>query len=846
MMSSLHKHIRWLLVLTLPLSVMDGQASQVDGAELVNALDRVYDMLDDEKTAEVTLPEILGDGLRPVADRYPDTKIHIMTDMPVETTLATPDVNINVYFAGEESLTTELWKIYFERIDGRWEPVGFKALLSADIGDRFEPRKDMVYRFDEFRIQRDAMEMFVTDGYLVPGFAGDAVGRVIIFGNGRFTFTPANGVERQQMNKYARSESDTFSDTFSRLAILISPAGYHNLIKNTTLEPVDNGRIHNRARDLLKRIEKDYVMDVRPTEDKWSFLPTSPDYLRAEFDMSSSRNWLVYSYNPYEREQISLVQKTGFPRNARLKPPIMWCHFPAGPAAGSVNAESPPLIQVERYTIRGVLDGNRKKLRLKTTVDFTAAMDSVSVVTFVLNGNLNVRRVDYADGEAGLAIHQGTFLSVPLMQPLRKGERTSLTFQYDGDIRHGSTPFFKPQKNEQWLPMHSGQETFSFDLEIRNPDRLTAVTTGVKLSEREENGNVITTWSSPRRVNLVGLTFTDHRVITKQAGGVDLTIHANKDLLPSASRENEIIDLVDEALPFYTAMFGEYPYPKLEIIQIPDSYEFGQGLPSMLMLWGLYFRKDFILDRDLPASRYFNMQQFFRGFLAHELAHQWWGNVVIPRTYRDTWLSEGMATYAADLFIEQTDGREAFQEMLKNHMEQALNADKEGAISLGARLKGFYQPIVYEKSAMVLHMLRQVCGDEQFFTIVKRFYHDAYNRAVGTDDFRKVVEEVTRENMAWFFDQWIYDVGYPKYRLSYSSMKEPDGRFLVQGTLTQIQDGSIFSMPVPIRLELNNGEQIDKVIWNDSRTRTFEVIVTDDVRSIETAPDYAVYCETES
>ncbi len=833
------------------LSFVDGrsltrQAPQLDGAEILDALDLVYDMLDDEKTAKVTLPEILGDGDRPVAERYPDTKIHIMTDMPVDSTLATPDINISVYFAGEESLAAELWKIYFEWTDGRWEPARFKALLSADIGDRFSPRKDMVYRFDELRIQRDAMEMVITEGHLVPGIAGDAVGRVIIFGNGTFTFTPANAVERQQMNKYARTESDTFSDTFSRLAILISPSGYHNLIKNTTLVPVDNGRIHNRARDLLKRIEKDYAMDVRPTEGRWSFLPTSPDYLRAEFDMSSSRNWLVYSYNPYEREQISLVQKTGFPRNARLKAPIMWCHFPAEQTAGSLTNDSPTLIQVEQYTIRGVLDGNRKKLSLRTTVDFTSVMDSVSVVTFVLSGNLKVRRVDYADREAGLAIHQGTFLSVPLMRPLRKGERTSLTFQYEGDIRHGSTPFFEPQKNEQWLPMHSNQGTFTFDLEIRNPDRLTAVTTGVKLSEREEDGDIITTWHSPRPVNLVGLTFTDHRVITKQAGGVNLTIYTDKNLLPSASRENAIVDLVDESLPFYTAVFGEYPYPKLEIVQMPDSYEFGQGLPSMLMLWGMYFRKDFILDRDLPVSRYFNVQQFFRGFLAHELAHQWWGNVVIPRTYRDTWLSEGMATYAADLFVAHTDGREAFHVMLKNHMEQALYADKHGAISLGARLKEFYQPIVYEKSAMVLHMLRQVCGDEQFFTIIKRFYQDASNRAVGTDDFRKVVEEVTRQNMAWFFDQWIYDVGHPKYRVSYSSVKEPDGRFLVQGTLSQTQKGSVFSMPVPIRLKLNNGEQIDKVIWNDSRTRTFEMIVTDDVRSIEAAPDYAVYCETES
>jgi aminopeptidase N len=204
-----------------------------------------------------------------------------------------------------------------------------------------------------------------------------------------------------------------------------------------------------------------------------------------------------------------------------------------------------------------------------------------------------------------------------------------------------------------------------------------------------------------------------------------------------------------------------------------------------------------------------------------------------------------MATYAADLFIEQTDGRESFQEMLKNHMKQALEADKEGAISLGARLKEFYQPVVYEKSAMVLHMLRQVCGDEPFFEIIKQFYQESYNRAVGTDDFRKVVEEVTQHDMAWFFDQWIYDIGYPRYRVTYSSVKEADGQYLVRGALSQTQEGRIYRMPVPIRLELKNGKLIDKVIWSDSRSHLFELIVPDDVKRIEAAPDYAVYCERE-
>lgn len=822
---------------------------QIDGLAIAEALEQVYDMLKNKKVHEIALDEELEPPNRPVAERYPDATIRLITDMPVDSVLAHPAVNLSVFFEGKEHLAAELWKISFERDGQQWKPHHFKVLLRADIGDHFTPQKSEVYKFNALTLQRDSMTFHISKGFLIPAFSGDTVGRVVIFGEGRFKFTPANGVERQQLNKYANNKGNHYTGTFTQMALLISPEGYRDIIDGVKLEQVKNNRVYQRAKDLLKRVEKDYVMKVKPTKSVWSFIPTSPEYLTAEFDMESSRNWLVYSYNPYELEEVSLAQKSGFPRNYRLKSPVMWCHFRKTGHHTSGKVDYPTgnaLLHINRYTINGTLEKNKKTLNLKTTVDIMALEDSISVTSFVLNENLDIRRVDYDNGEAALVIQQGTFLSIPLLKTLNKGERTTLTFRYDGDIVQQPMPsFFTPLKNEEWLPRHSSRDAFHFDLEMRVPKSLKTVTTGVKVDERVEGDTSISRWQSTRPFSLLGVTFTEHRTITTQTGGVDVTLYADKELLKSASREDEILKLVDETLPFYSETFGKYPYEKLDIVQMPDTFEFGQGFPTLLMLWGLYFRSDYILDQSLSGNKYYNVKNFFQGFLAHELAHQWWGNVVVPRTYRDSWLAEGMATYAADLFIEKMVGKKQFLDMLKNHTEQARQADREGAIVLGYRLKEHYRPVVYEKSAMVLHMLRQVCGDEKFFTILSTFYNDSSRRLVTTGDFKKATEQIMKQDMTWFFDQWIYGTGFPRYRVDYTSLKQKDNRYRIQCTLSQEQEGRVFKMPVPIRVELKNGEMIETVIWSTSRYHSFEVIASDEVKRVKAAPDYSVYCETE-
>ena len=839
------------LILLVPLNAVSaGSPRLFDGKAITRALQQAFQQLKDKSVHTVPLDEVFDSDAPALAARYPAGTIRLDTDFLVDTLLVSPEVNVGIYIEEKSHLSAELWKFYFEKEDEKWKATRFKALMRANVGDVFEPSRDEVYAFDRLTIRRDAAELDITNGYIVPSTAAGSVGRVAIIGTGRFTFTAPDRVERQQLAKFTRQAISPYTENFSQLVLLLSDEGYHDLIKGVSLKRAKNGRIFKMAQTLLPRVEKDYLTEVGPTSHTWAFVPTNRDYFRAEFDRESSPNWLLYSYNPFEMEEVSLIQTSGFPRNFKLKPPVVWCHFSRASAASSDTATvkettSTALLNIQSYQVVGELKANKKTLKLRTRVDVTAMEDSVQTLTFMLNEDFHIRKVDYADGERALFIKQGAFISIPLLEPLRKNESTKLTFWYEGDVIHKiDTSFFAPLRNEQWIPQHSNRDAFLFDMEMRTPRSIAVITTGVKLLEYDKEDAKVSRWQSLQPITLLGMTFSEHRILAAKAQNVDVTLYTDKSLLKNAEREKAILKEVAETLPFFAESFGEYPYQKLDIVQMPDNFEYGQGFPALLMLWGLYFRSDYLLDRDLSFNKFYNVQQFFKSFLAHELAHQWWGNVFVPRTYRDAWLSEGMATYAADLFIENMIGKKAFVDMLKTHVRQAKSADKEGAISLGARLNQHYQPVVYDKGAMVLHMLRQVCGDKQFYTILSTFYKSSFRRLITTEDFRHATEDVMGRDMSWFFDQWIQDTGYPVYRTTFTSRKRADLTYDIQCTVSQEQEGRIFSMPVPVRIELKNGDSIEQIIWNYQRYQTFEITVPDEVKRIETAPDFAVYCET--
>jgi aminopeptidase N len=220
--------------------------------------------------------------------------------------------------------------------------------------------------------------------------------------------------------------------------------------------------------------------------------------------------------------------------------------------------------------------------------------------------------------------------------------------------------------------------------------------------------------------------------------------------------------------------------------------------------------------------------------LAHEMSHMWWGDCVSVGDWRDIWLSEGFATYSEAIFKEHAYGMDDYHAYINLHiMNPVLASGENFPIYDPAYLWG---TTVYEKGASVLHMLRHVIGDSMFFDALAahRAAHE-YGNAV-TPEFQATVEAVSGQDLDWFFTQWIYDVGYPKYEYSWLA-DSTSGGYNLNLVIDQVQtNGPVFTMPVDVKVTMAAGDSLF-VVWVDEEHEAFDLVMPGEPTTVEIDPD---------
>jgi aminopeptidase N len=206
--------------------------------------------------------------------------------------------------------------------------------------------------------------------------------------------------------------------------------------------------------------------------------------------------------------------------------------------------------------------------------------------------------------------------------------------------------------------------------------------------------------------------------------------------------------------------------------------------------------------------------------LAHEMSHQWWGDCVSVNDWRDVWLSEGFATYSEAIFWEYAYGESAY----RDYMQQSLM----GPVLASPENFPIYDPAylwgttVYEKGGCVLHMLRRVVGDSAFFDALAA-YREAHEYASAvTGEFQQAVETTSGQDLDWFFNEWIYDVGWPEYEYSWGAL-EQGGHWTLNLTIDQVQaNGPIFTMPLDVKITTSSGDTL-VTLWTSQAHEVFAV-----------------------
>ncbi len=345
----------------------------------------------------------------------------------------------------------------------------------------------------------------------------------------------------------------------------------------------------------------------------------------------------------------------------------------------------------------------------------------------------------------------------------------------------------------------------SVRISIKVDETYTAVANGLLTSE-VDNSDGTKTWiwehKYPVTTYLISLAITEYKYWTE-------TYHfAEGDSMPleywmyPSYATNDNIDrwnLTANMIGIFSEAYGKYPYSE-------EKYGMAQ------FSWGG------AMEHQTCSS----MGSSSENTIAHELAHQWWGDMVTCSNFHHIWINEGFATYSEALYWgEKIDDNAYHAHMASKDMNYSGSIYRSDTSSVWS----IFDYIVYGKGAWTLHMLRHVIGDENFFETLAQYRAAFLYSHASTEDFQGVAEVVWGQDLEWFFDQWIYGIGRPSYRWWWSA-NGPDefGNSQVTVHVDQIQSSSLPTFKMPIDLSFSDGSnEVNMMIWDSLRAQDFNI-----------------------
>lgn len=358
--------------------------------------------------------------------------------------------------------------------------------------------------------------------------------------------------------------------------------------------------------------------------------------------------------------------------------------------------------------------------------------------------------------------------------------------------------------NHFWFPCHDFPNDFATSemiVTVKNSYR--ALSNGRLVSVKEDKSRKTTTfhWKQeiPHASYLIMLAAGEYAVLKDKAGNVPLEYWVYPRHIDDAR-------VCFARTPDMVRWFGEisgYPYPwaKYAQVLIKDFVVGGMENTSATSL----------ADESTVYDARARVDDSPNSLIAHELAHQWWGDVVTCKDWRHLWLNESFASYFDPLWFEHDLGRDEFNVIMYNAQQAGINSDK----SVGRKpivSVGSYGSNLYPRGASVLHMLRFVLGDSLFWRGIHHYIAKHRHTPVETNDLKVAVEEATGQNLYWFFDEWLYKAGYPVFDLS-STWNDSTKTVAITVRQTQKIDSltSVFRTPVDIEVTMREGRQVSRV-----------------------------------
>ena len=514
---------------------------------------------------------------------------------------------------------------------------------------------------------------------------------------------------------------------------------------------------------------------------------------------------------------------------------------PSGQASRRPFAQPGARKQIERLRtfdvkhIKGELtfDVKKKEVRGTATHTIAALYPGLDSVTLDCGTNLKVSKV--AIGSKDLKFeHKGQELTATLDHGYGPDEPFDLAVTYVGSPSTGlhfvspnpdhpdRAPIVwtvgEPEDAHDWIPCFDYPNERSTSEMIVTVDKPLSVVSNGTLEATRENADGTSTYhwkmAQPLTTYLLSVVAAEFNVFHDKLGELPVDYYVLKEVDEATARRT--MGKTPKMIGFFNKVIGTpYAYPKYATVCVP---EFGGGMEhtsATTMTDSILLDPIEALERDSDS------------IVGHELAHQWFGDLMTCRDWSNLWLNEGFASYFDPLFTEFDKGDDAFRLAMANELSSYLNSDRQYRRPIVETRYGdpwqMFDGVTYAKGACVLHALRGLLGDDAWWRGIKAYVATNKDRNVETADFRKAMETATGRDLGWFFDQWVYKGGHPELTARWRYETDDDTlRLKVEQTQAVDDATPLFRLPTTVEIGDDSGVRSVPIVI-DARTQEFVI-----------------------
>ncbi|MFY0602504.1 MAG: T9SS type A sorting domain-containing protein [Flavobacteriaceae bacterium] len=488
---------------------------------------------------------------------------------------------------------------------------------------------------------------------------------------------------------------------------------------------------------------------------------------------------------------------------------------------------------VKYHKLEWAVDPTEASISGSVTTHFVAE-ENMSTITFDMANNLTVSEVTQRGASLSFTTNSDDELVITLPTTLNEGVLDSVKVTYSGNpvstgfdsfevSTHNGTPILwtlsEPYGAKGWWPCKQDliDKIDSIDVFLTHPTIYKGVSNGMRISETIDGDDTTTHWKHTYKIPayLIAIAVTDYEEYSHYVadGDFDIVNYVYPESLTTAQSQTPVtVDIMN----LFNTLFELYPFADEKY----GHAQFG---------WG----------GGMEHTTVSFMGNFSRGLIAHELAHQWFGNKVTCGSWEDIWLNEGFATYLNGLVIENLDGASDFINWKQGKINSITSSTSGSVFCTDTTSIGriFSSRLSYNKGSMVLHMLRYKLGDTAFFNALKSYLQDpklAYGYA-KTAQLVGHLETASGLDLTEFFNDWFTGEGYPSYEITSTVSGNS-----VEITVSQTQSHSsvsFFEMPLTFELEGTSGEKETIRVEHTSNGQIFNHTASFPIAAIEFDPN---------